>query len=169
MQTAAKLHDETLAPVAPPDSKRDVSTNEPWLVEFRDGEVVSRRLADVRSVSFNRTALKGGDDLYVVFDLFAKGKTEDLVYDEDNTKRLLRRLKVRVESDFVRNGSSTLAMSEPQAAENDDKADSCLVYWSLSQSVNKTGRRSMDDSNTLRFFVGNKRVGSFRLKWTNDG
>lgn len=158
--------DGTLAPVDPPSRAKDTALNEPWVVEFRKGDVLVRPLGEVRNVSISAEDLAAGDDVLVVVDLFARGVT-DVDRDEKTEarmKRELRKLAVRVESELIKNGSVTL---HDGGASGDDDHDA-LLYWSLSSPENKTGRRSESGTYPLKLLVGKRSLGSLKLKWLNE-
>jgi hypothetical protein len=160
----------TVAPVLAPgrgdEADDQVAINAPWLVHFKGGEVAIHALDEHSEAHIAASELDAGDDLLVVFDLHAPGITDKASQTDAQQKRALRKRKVRVVSPFVRSGGITLhPAGNPARAGADEEL---MMYWSLSGSENKTGRRSPSGQQTLAFTAGDRTLGTLRLHWDND-
>ena len=160
----------TIAPVLRPargeEEDDQVGFNTPWLVHFKDGAASVQPLGDGTEAHVTASELDAGHDLLVVFDLHAPGISDKTSSTDTQQKRALRKRKVRVVSPFVRSGGITLHTAGRPARSGAD--DELMMYWSLSGSENKTGRRSSSGAQTLAFTAGERTVGTLRLHWDND-
>lgn len=155
-----------LAPFEEAADADGVAFNVPWLVHFRGGDVAIEPLSEGTEARITASELDGGDDVLVVFDLRAPGITDKASQTDAQQRRALRKRKVRVISPFVRSGGVTLHQAGAPARNGAD--DELMMYWSLSGSENKTGRRSPSGEQTLAFTAGERTVGTLRLHWDND-
>ena len=155
-----------LSPIKADKEADEVTINAPWVIHFKNGDVSIAPLTDDTQLEISATDLDQGDDVLVVFDLHAPGITDKSTLTDAQQKRTLRKRKVRVVSPFVRSGGVTLHQAGAPARAGAD--DELMMYWSLSGSENKTGRRSQSGQQTLAFTAGDASVGTLHLHWENN-